>query len=160
VASGQDADDLAEEVLTKVARSGRPDDLKAYVATTAASTLSDYQRRRARERDFLQRLLADAIRAEEMRRSGPQELSDDAESGDEHAQVEKVLGSLPRRQARLLRLRYLEGLRMAQVARRVGCSRDAAYKRIHRLIKRLRERYAVAPPEPPKKENTKNHRRP
>jgi DNA-directed RNA polymerase specialized sigma24 family protein len=31
---------------------------------------------------------------------------------------------------------------MAEVARRVGCSRDAAYKRVQRALKLLRERYA------------------
>lgn len=147
VASEQDADDLAAQVLTKVARSDRPDDLKAYIATTTANALSAYQRRRARDRDFLQRLLADATKADETRRRQPDELPEDGESSEKRIEVETVLSTLPPGQAELLRLRYVEGLPMAEVARRVGCSRNAAYKRLARTIRQLRERYAIEPPE-------------
>lgn len=147
VASAQDADDLAAEVLAKVAHSDRPDDLKAYIATIGANALAGYKGRRARDRDFLQRLLADATRADETRRRQPDELPEDGESREKRVEVEKVLSALPPGQAELLRLRYVEGLPMAEVARQVGCSRNAVYKRLARTIRRLRERYAAEPPE-------------
>jgi RNA polymerase sigma-70 factor, ECF subfamily len=155
VASEQDAEDLAEEVFTRLTRGDKPQDLKAYIAIIMANALSGYQRRRARNRDFLQRLLADATRADETRRHQPDELPEDGESSEKRIEVEKVLSTLPPGQAELLRWRFVEGLRMAEVARRVGCSRNAAYKRLHRTIRRLRERYATEPPEPAK-EDRKN----
>jgi RNA polymerase sigma-70 factor (ECF subfamily) len=146
----QDVDDLAEEAFAKLARKGRPDDLNAYLATTVANALSGYQRRKARERDLLLRLLEEAARDDEMRRYKVQEGFLERESGGGRDRVEKMLTTLPPREARMLKLRFLEGLRMAEVARRLGCSRNVAYKRVQRIIKRLRDRYGVEPDLPKK----------
>jgi RNA polymerase sigma factor (sigma-70 family) len=146
VASAQDADDLAEEVFAQLARGDPSDDLKAYIAVAARNALARYRRRRARERDFLQRLLEVTARADEMRADEPRDPSEEGESSAELGPVEKVLRTLPRAQAQLLRLRFLKGLPMAEVARRAGCSREVAYKRLQRIIKRLRDRYAGEPP--------------
>jgi len=144
----QDVEELAEEVLAKLARKGRPDDLKAYLATTVANALSGYQRRRATERDFLLRLLEEATWDDQMRRYKAQEWFEEGDSGGGRDRVEKMLTTLPPKEARLLKLRFLEGLRMAEVARRLGCSRNVAYKRVQRIIKRLRDRYGVEPSAP------------
>jgi RNA polymerase sigma-70 factor (ECF subfamily) len=146
VASEQDVDDLAGEVLAKLAQNDRPDDLKAYMATASANALADYRRRKARERDLLRRLLEVTAREDEIPFDEPRDPSEEGKSNAERGEVEEVLSTLPRAQAQLLRLRFLEGLRMAEVARRVGCSREAAYKRLQRISKRLRERYGVEPP--------------
>jgi len=156
VASAQDVDDLVEEVLAKLARTNRPDDLQAYIATAAANALSDYQRRRARERDFLRRLLEHVARESQMRRSEAQELAEDGESSENRGKVEEMLSTLPPEKAQLLRLRFMDGLRMAEVARRLGCSRDAAHKRVQRIVQRLRERYGIEPPKPASEKDTKN----
>ena len=156
VASAQDVDDLVEEVLAKLARTNRPDDLQAYIATAAANALSDYQRRRARERDFLRRLLEHVARNGQICRSDAQDVSEQEESHRNHPTVEEMLRTLPPEKAQLLRLRFMDGLRMAEVARRVGCSRDAAYKRVRRIIQRLRERYGIEPPKPATEKDTKN----
>jgi RNA polymerase sigma-70 factor (ECF subfamily) len=142
VADRQDAEDLAQEVLARLARSATPHDVNAYLATAAVNALARHQRRRARERDFLRTLLEEVSKADGTHGSE----SDEDESTENHARVEEVLNTLPREQARLLRLRFLEGLRMAEVARRVGCSREVAYKRLQRVIRRLRERYGTEPP--------------
>ena len=93
-----------------------------------------------------------------MRRPESQESPEDGESSEERGKVEMVLSTLPPGQAELLRLRFVEGLGMAEVAGRLGCSRNAAYKRLHRTIRRLREQYATEPPEPAKEDrnNGKN----
>ncbi len=144
--SEQDADDLAEEVLAKLAQNDRPDDLKAYIATAAANALADYRRRKARERHLLRRLLEVTPGAGEIPFDEPGDPLEEGESNAERGQLEEVLSTLPRTQARLLRLRFLEGRRMKEIARRVGCSKEAAYKRLQRIIKRLRERYGVETP--------------
>ncbi len=145
VASGEDADDLAEEVLTRLAWGRTPEDLQAYLATVMANALTRYRQRRARERDLLRRLFEAAPKADEIRASEPVELREVDESSENHAELDKILDSLPPRQAQLLRLHFLEGLHMAEVARRVGCSQDVAYKRLQRVIQRLRDRYRVEP---------------
>jgi RNA polymerase sigma factor (sigma-70 family) len=142
----QDVDDLAAEVFAKLARKGRPDDLKAYLATSVANALSGYQRRKARERDCRQRLLEEATRDDPMRHYKAQEWFQEGESRGGRDRVEKMLATLPPKEARLLKLRFLDRLRMAEVARRLGCSPNAAYKRLQRIIQRLRERYGVEPP--------------
>lgn len=148
VAREQDADDLAEEVLTRLARGRTPDDLKAYLTTAAANALARYCRLRARERDFLRTLLEGNTRVDQTHGCEPKDPSEEEESSEKRATVEKVLGTLPPGEAELLRLRFMDGLRMAEAARRVGCSRAAAYKRLQRIIHRLRDRYAVEPPSP------------
>jgi len=148
VANEQDADDLAEEVVAQLARAGAPHDPKAYIATVAANALARYWRRRAKDREFLRRLLEETTGADEMRRREPKDQSKEGESRKERGTAASVLDTLPLGQAKLLRLHFIEGMYMAEVARRVGCSRETAYKRLQRLIRRLRERYGVEPPTP------------
>jgi RNA polymerase sigma factor (sigma-70 family) len=156
VASEQDADDLAEEVLARLAHGRTPDDLKAYIATAAANALARYWRRRAKDRNFLRRLLGETTGADEMRGSESKDQPEKGESSKERGGAEKILSTLPPGQAELLRLHFLEGLCMAEVARRVGCSREVAYKRLQRIIQRLRKRYAVEPPGPVHTEDSKD----
>jgi len=155
VACKQDADDLTGEVLARLARGPAPRDLDAYLAAAGANALARHQRHRARERNFLRRLWEETIGADEMRLWEPKELSEEGESSALHGAVEEILATLPRGQAQLLRLRFLKGLPMAEVARRLGCSRNAAYKRLRQIIQRLRERYADAPPDAAPPENPK-----
>jgi RNA polymerase sigma factor (sigma-70 family) len=140
VASEQDADGLAEEVLVRLARGPRPDNMEAYVATVAANALARYRRRRARGRDFLRRLLQDGGGTREMAGTELEDAPEQGEMTQERDAVEKLLTTLPIEQARLLRLRFLEGLSVTEAARQVGCSRQAAYKRLQRVLRRLGER--------------------
>ena len=156
VASAQDADDVAEEVVVRLARGAPPDDLNAYISAATANALARYRRRKAKERDFLQRLLQDGVRADEMPGCEPKDLSDEGESSEIRAKVENILSTLPPGEAELLRLRFLDGLSVAAAARRAGCSKKAAYKRLERIIRRLRERYGVAPPAREDKEDSKD----
>jgi len=155
VANAQDADDLAEEVFVRLARGAPPDDLKAYITAATANALARYRRRKARERDSLQRLLQDGIRSDEILGREPNDLSEEGEPSEIRAQVENILSTLPSREAELLRLRFLDGLSIPTIARRAGCSEKTAYKRLERIIRRLRERYAVEPPAPENKEDSK-----
>jgi RNA polymerase sigma-70 factor (ECF subfamily) len=156
VASAQDADDLAEEVFVRLARGTPPDDLKAYITTATANALARYRRRKVQERDFLQRLLQDGIRSDEILGCEPKDLSEEGESSEIRAKVENILATLPPGEAGLLRLRFLDGLSVAAVARRGGCSEKTAYKKIERIIRRLRERYGVEPPAPQDGKDSKN----
>jgi RNA polymerase sigma factor (sigma-70 family) len=143
----QDMEDLTQEVFARLARGDAPADLPAYIATIAGNALSRYRLRRAREHAALRRLLEEAIRESGYdagaARAGP---ADDEPLLAKHgASAEEVLRTLSLGEAQLLRLRFVAGLPVAEVARRVGCSRAAAYKRLERAIRRLRERYGAAP---------------
>jgi RNA polymerase sigma factor (sigma-70 family) len=146
VANAQDADDLAEEVLVRLARAAPPDDLNAYITTATANALARYRRRKAQERDFLQRLLQEGMTSDEILGCEPKDLSEEGEPSEIRAEVENILSTLPPGEAQLLRLRFLDGLSVAAVARRAECSEKAAYKRLERILRRLRERYGVEPP--------------
>ncbi len=156
VASEQDADDLAEEVVARLARAGAPQDPKAYIATVAANALARYWRRRAKDRDFLLRLVEETTGADEMRGREPKDQSGEDELSEIRARVENILSTLPPGEAQLLRLRFLDGLSVAAVARRARCSQKAAHKRLERILRRLRERYAVEPPTPGDRKHPKN----
>jgi RNA polymerase sigma factor (sigma-70 family) len=155
----QDADDLAADLFAKLAQKGRPDDLSTYLATAVANESLGYRRRRARQHDLQQGLLEETAREDRMRRYKAQEWFEDAESGGARDRVDRILSTLPRKEAELLKLRFLEGLPMAKVARRLGCSEVVARKRLQRVIQRLRDRYGVEPPAPENKENPKNSQR-
>jgi RNA polymerase sigma factor (sigma-70 family) len=151
--TGQEADDLAGELLKSLAQADEPDDLRAYIAAAAANALMRCRRRKARERDFLQRLSQEVTREQRTSHRGAEEASRNEKTSELLAEAEKVLGTLPADEADLLRLRFLEGLPVAEVARRTGCSPEAAYKRLERILKRLRARYAGELPGPAEGKN-------
>jgi RNA polymerase sigma factor (sigma-70 family) len=146
VASGREADELTEEVLARLAGARPPADPQAYLAAAAANALAQYRRRQARERDFLRKLRREVAEAGGECGRGPETWFAEAEPGGVPGTAEEVFRELSPEKAEMLRLRFLEGLRVAEVARRVGCSRAAAYKRLERIIQRLRQQYGVEPP--------------
>ena len=140
-----DADDLAEEVFARLARAAPPDDPKAHIAGLVLSVLRLYRRRRAKEHAALRKLLVEAMRTGDAELGGGKPSDDEGFSADAHSIMEELLAGLSAGQVRLLKLRFVEGLRMAEVARRLGCSTEAAKKRLQRIIRQLRRQYAVAP---------------
>ena len=158
VASEQDADDLAEQVLAELARGNAPDHPKAYILGMASKALSRYRRRRARERTALPRLLREIMIVRDGQEAwGPGELPRDEESTAERDEImEDLLGGLTPDQVRLLKLRFVEGLGVAEVARRVGCSTEAAYKQLQRIIRQVRRKHGVARIGRKSRQNKKN----
>jgi RNA polymerase sigma factor (sigma-70 family) len=115
----------------------------------AKNILARYRRRATKERAILAGLLAEALRTGDgrgRRAPGGGRYEDGRLPASRGQTVAQVLATLPAEEAKLLRLRFLEGLRVAEVARRIGCTRAAAYKRLQRIIHRLRQRYGVEPP--------------
>ncbi len=59
----------------------------------------------------------------------------------DHAPKERVLeltAGLPRPDTELLHLRFVDGLSLGEIGGELGCSLDAAKKRLQRLLKRLK----------------------
>ncbi len=140
VASQQDADDLAQEVFAQLADADPPDDPRAYLTGIASRVLSRHRRQRARARPVLRRLLAETVSA-----ADAQPQDEDGFRAKVDGTVEQLLGELPRTDVKLLRLRFVEGLRIPEIAPRVGCSTEAAYKRLQRILKQLRRLYGIEP---------------
>jgi RNA polymerase sigma factor (sigma-70 family) len=146
VARGWEANELTEEVLARLAQADPPENPGAYVAAAMANALTQYRRRQAREREFLRKLRREVAEAGGECGRGPETWFAEAGSSDVPSTAEEVFRDLPPEKAEMLRLRFLEGPRVAEVAQRVGCSRAAAYKRLERIIQRLRQLYSVEPP--------------
>jgi RNA polymerase sigma factor (sigma-70 family) len=150
VASEQDADDLAEEVFARLARAGLTDDPKAHIAGLALSVLRRYRRRRAKEHAALRKLLMEAMRTGEAELERGEPSNDGGFTAEARLIMDELLAGLPAGQVKLLKLRFVDGLRVAEVALRVGCSRAAAYKRIQRIVTQLRRKYGADPNRPKK----------
>lgn len=146
VANAQDADDLTQDVFAQLADGDLSDDPKAYIAGVASRVLSRHRRRQARERAFLRRLVAQTMGA--TNEHGARASEDEESVGRYQKFANDVLRGLTHAQAELLKLRFMERLPVVQVARRIGCSPAAAYKRIQRLLQQVRERYGVEPNRP------------
>jgi RNA polymerase sigma-70 factor, ECF subfamily len=138
-----DADDLADEVFARLADGGTPDDPGPHVARLASSVLRRHRRRRAREQAGLRSLLAQTMRGSEPEPERGEPADADGFSPEVRETLKKALAELPAGDVNLLRLRIVEELPIAEVARRMGCSQAAAYKRIERLVQRLRARCGV-----------------
>ncbi|MBM4025309.1 MAG: sigma-70 family RNA polymerase sigma factor [Planctomycetes bacterium] len=130
----QDVEDLVQEVFAELGRGEIPDNPQGYINGIASRVFLHCRRRRAAERAILRELRVEAIPGQQGATDEPPVKWD--------AFLAEALAGLESDQAELLRLRFVEGLGVAEVARRLGCSREAAYKRLQRTIQRLRERYA------------------
>ena len=129
-----------------------PEDTQAYVAGVAAKILARYRRQKAKERAVVRKLLLEALRDDGARQvNGRQEVSGTEDSLAERREfVEDILNRLKPAERKLLKLRFVEGLRAAEIARRIGCSTEAAYKRIQRTLSRIRSEYGTDPRRPKK----------
>jgi RNA polymerase sigma factor (sigma-70 family) len=150
VANEPDADDLAEEVFARFARAGPPDDPKANIVRLTSSVLRRYRRRTAKEHAALRKLLTGAMTAGNAELEGGELADDEGVMAEDRLTMEDLLAGLSSGRVQLLKLRFVDGLRVGEVALRVGCSRAAAYKRIQRIVSQLRRKYGADPNRPKK----------
>ncbi len=127
-----EAEDVAQEVLLRLMRTGGPDDPGALRAWLVASTwrLAADRKRTAGRRDELVRRGAAARTA-----PGLAELADTADAAARAGRAVDGLGE-PYRTA--LKLRYLEGLDFPEVARRMGALERTARTWVGRGLTQVR----------------------
>lgn len=127
-----EAEDVAQEVLLRLVRTGGPDDPGALRAWLVASTwrLAADRKKTARRRDELVRRGAPAGSA-----PGLVEQADTAEAAARAGRAVDGLGE-PYRTA--LKLRYLEGLDFPEVARRMGALERTARTWVGRGLTQVR----------------------
>ncbi len=128
-----EAEDVAQEVLLRLVRTGGPDDPGALRAWLVASTwrLAADRKKTAGRRDELARRGAGATRTQ----PGQAELADTADAAARAGRAVDGLGE-PYRTA--LRLRYLEGLDFPEVARRMGALERTARTWVGRGLTQVR----------------------
>jgi RNA polymerase sigma-70 factor (sigma-E family) len=130
--SRQDAEDLLQEALTKLAlrwhaieRAGSPD---AYVRTTMYHQWISWWRRRGHGHEY--------ATSEWPEMAGRGDLAAD---GALRVALVQILRQLTARQRAVVVLRFYEDLSESEVARILGCSVGTVRSQVHRTLARLRD---------------------
>jgi RNA polymerase sigma-70 factor (ECF subfamily) len=135
------AEDVAQEALRRTLealRAGRIPDLErlpGFVFETARNICMHHGRGRGREARALARIGPEGPTPEDPLRA--------LISRERREAVSRALGRLPPDDRALLGAMYVEGLDAAEVAGRLGISREAARVRKHRALRRLAESLAA-----------------
>ncbi len=136
--TAEEAEDLTQETLLRAYQHRehfRGTFLRAWLFRIASNVAVDYVRR--------QRLQTVPLEDVE----GVLPCSEDPAEYWERTELERgliaLVGSLPEAQQRIIRLRYLEGYSLAEIAERVQCTPLAARLRVFRAVETLRKRAAA-----------------
>jgi len=132
VGNRPDAEDVTAEVFTRtlprLKLAAAPEQLRAYLATTARTVLADYWRRHY---DLEFPLAGDG---------GPAPPAPEAVGGDENVlRANRLLALLPEHYRRVLELRFLEGYSVRETARTLGISVASAKVLQYRALRRAAE---------------------
>jgi RNA polymerase sigma-70 factor (ECF subfamily) len=133
-----EAEDLAQEVFLRMLRRGNVsalEDVRAYLFETASSVLVDRMRRAAVRRRSEHETFDPQIHADE---DFPSERVFIGQEALSRASV--ALLELPERTRTIFILRRLEGMRYADISRRLGVSVSAVEKHMMRAVAHLTER--------------------
>ena len=138
-----EAEDLAHDVFQEIGRGKVPEDPNTYIYAIARNILSKHRQRKMAEHAAL-----DEYRRRVTAANGhfASHILDAGASGEAPSvEAERILGTaiakLPPKDAELVALRFIQGLPVRRVARRMSCSEDAVRKRIERLRAVLRRLY-------------------
>lgn len=129
--SSEDAADVAAETFAiawrRIGAVPAGDDARLWLYGVARNVLANHRRKVARRQDL------NAALAAELAVRRPPSAEDDAGAGV----VGQVFRSLPDADREVLSLVAWEGLDAGEIARVLGCSRNAARIRLHRARRRL-----------------------
>ncbi|MHB8898705.1 MAG: RNA polymerase sigma factor [Thermoguttaceae bacterium] len=131
-----DAEDVVQEVFVRSLsdRSGRSEIgmVGPYLYRSVANACTDLMRKRGSKVATGDQVDIDQV-------LDPREPSlGETEAADERRKAERLLGQLPPDQAEVVRLRVLEGLRLHEIARIVGCSANTVSSRLRYAFGKLR----------------------
>jgi RNA polymerase sigma-70 factor (ECF subfamily) len=116
--------------------------LRTILANALASAMRRFEAKRrdpARERSLEAELERSSSRLEELLAADQTSPSARAVRGEDFTRLAQALNRLPDDQRRVVELRYLDGLALAEVAEKIGRTRPAAVGLLFRGLKRLRE---------------------
>jgi RNA polymerase sigma-B factor len=138
--SPTEPEELAQDVLEELGQAEVPRNARAYIYSLAKNTLAGHRRRRIADRAALEEYWR-RVRANNGRSASPRletGLSEETPNLETEEIVRAVLAGLPPKDVRLLTLRFLKGLSVRQVARRMNCTENAVSKHFARLRAALR----------------------
>jgi RNA polymerase sigma-70 factor (ECF subfamily) len=142
------ADDVMQEVATAAVAKGHqlrdPASVAPWLYRLTVVAALQYRRRAGRGRKLLERFAGRQPPTDEDRREV--DPLDWLLADEQRAMVRQALGSLPRRDAELLLLKYTEDWSYRQIAEHLEMSESAVEARLHRARQKMRRALAAVDP--------------
>ena len=140
------AEDIVSETMLALLKGlgsieGEAARISAWLRSVVRHKVADHHRRAYRLRDRLSQVSAQAESREH-----DQCPSTDMESKETRGQVKDVLDSLSERQRIVLEWKYGEGLRVKEIASRLGETEKAVEATLYRARREFRKKFQVADP--------------
>lgn len=127
------AEDIAQDVFWKLWRRPawlpQPDNVRSYLLRLAKNESLNYLKHRGVEDRNKQKLIEALLFSETCNWSGDEEV---------RMRVRRCLDMLPARQREVLTLHYFDGLKYAEIARRLGISADTVETHVKRAFRFFR----------------------
>ena len=113
--------------------------ISAWLRSVVRHKVADHHRRTYRAKDHLPR-----VAVEQERRDGPEDPSAWLTLAEKKSQVTEILAGLPERQRLALEWKYVEGMRVREIAERLGETEKAVEATLYRARREFRRMYEVS----------------
>ena len=113
--------------------------ISAWLRSVVRHKVADHHRRSYRAKDHLPR-----VAIEHERRDGPEDPSAQLTLAEKKSQIAEILEGLPERQRLALEWKYVEGMRVREIAERLGETEKAVEATLYRARREFRRLYEVS----------------
>lgn len=113
--------------------------ISAWLRSVVRHKVADHHRRSYRAKDHLPR-----VALEQERRDGPEDPSAQLTLSEKKTQITEILEGLPERQRLALEWKYVEGMRVREIAERLGETEKAVEATLYRARREFRRVYEVS----------------
>lgn len=113
--------------------------ISAWLRSVVRHKVADHHRRAYRAKDHMPR-----VAIEQERRDGPEDPSASITLAEKQSQVTEILAGLPERQRLALEWKYVEGMRVREIAARLGETEKAVEATLYRARREFRRLYEVS----------------
>ena len=137
-------EDVVSETLLALLRNvdqiddGAPK-ISAWLRSVVRHKVADHHRRTYRAKEHLPK-----FGREQVQREGPNEPSAAMMFDEKKAKIAEILAGLPERQRLALEWKYVEGMRVREIAQRLGETEKAVEATLYRARREFRRRYELA----------------
>ncbi len=118
---------------------GKTTKISAWLRSVVRHKVADHHRRAYRVKDHLPRLAT-----EKQRHDGPQDPSAPLLVDEQKSQIAEILEGLPERQRLALEWKYVEGMRVREIAARLGETEKAVEATLYRARREFRRLYELS----------------
>lgn len=113
--------------------------ISAWLRSVVRHKVADQHRRTYRAKDHLPR-----VALEQQRRDNPEDPSSSLTVAEKRTQITEILAGLPERQRLALEWKYVEGLRVREIANRLGETEKAVEATLYRARREFRRQYELS----------------